>query len=216
MITTFNEYSKIFESTGFTKDELNSIKSFSGKIAYCEKNLTRLSSGSSRIVYVIDEKSVLKLAKNKKGLDQNYNEISYSDDAYFGNIFAKVLDSPYESNNEDSSWLIMEFAKKLSLNDFKKILGYSFKDYSTFIQNFEIKHHPSKYRGMSVSKIDDDVYEILVEDSFANDITAFMDSTNCSYGDLVRISSYGIVNGNIVLIDYGLTGEIFDTHYKRK
>lgn len=40
-----------------------------------------------------------------------------------------------------------------------------------------------------------------------------------SFGDFKKISSFGLVNRNgenkIVLIDYGLTDEVYNTHYRR-
>ena len=59
-------------------EEFSKLKSFNQRIQYCEKNLTRISSGSSRIAYKIDDTKVLKLAKNKKGIAQNNVEIDYS------------------------------------------------------------------------------------------------------------------------------------------
>ena len=57
--------------TSFNIEEFKQLKSFNQRIQYCEQHLQRISSGSSRIVYKIDDEKVLKLAKNKKGLAQN-------------------------------------------------------------------------------------------------------------------------------------------------
>lgn len=55
----------------FNFDEFKSLKSFAQRVRYCDEHLQKLGSGSSRIVYVVDNDKVLKLAKNKKGLAVN-------------------------------------------------------------------------------------------------------------------------------------------------
>ena len=103
----------------FDLGEFKNLNSFSKRIDYCEHRLQRISSGSSRIVYKIDEDKCLKLAKNKKGISQNENEIEHGQSNY--EIFAKVFDS-----DENGLWLEMELAKKCNPSDFKKIIGYDF------------------------------------------------------------------------------------------
>jgi mRNA-degrading endonuclease RelE of RelBE toxin-antitoxin system len=57
--------------TNWNFDEFKALTSFNKRALYCNNNLQRISSGSARIVYKIDNDKVLKLAKNAKGLDQN-------------------------------------------------------------------------------------------------------------------------------------------------
>jgi mRNA-degrading endonuclease RelE of RelBE toxin-antitoxin system len=57
--------------TSWSIEEFKKLNSFNARIKYCNQHLTRISSGSSRVVYKIDDEKVLKLAKNKKGLAQN-------------------------------------------------------------------------------------------------------------------------------------------------
>ena len=66
----------------FNMEEFKNMKSFNQRIQYCEQNLQRISSGSSRIVYRIDDEKVLKLAKNKKGLAQNEAEVDFGTESY--------------------------------------------------------------------------------------------------------------------------------------
>ena len=68
--------------SSFDMERFKSLTSFNARIKYCEEHLQRLGSGSSRIVYKIDDKKVLKLAKNKKGISQNGTEIGLGNDSY--------------------------------------------------------------------------------------------------------------------------------------
>ena len=93
----------------FDMDKFKSLTKFSQRIAYCEANLKRISSGSSRIVYMIDNEKVLKLAKNQKGLAQNSTEIDWGNDYYFEYILAHTIDS-----SDKDLWVEMELAKKVT------------------------------------------------------------------------------------------------------
>ena len=57
------------------------------------------------------------------------------------------------------------------------------------------------------------------EDEFVYGIFQYLGNYNVPVGDLMRLNSYGIVKrnneDNIVLIDYGLTNETYNTHYKK-
>ena len=71
---------KMFEDftiDGFDMEYFKQLSSFRKRIDYCGKYLKRLSSGSSRIVYIVDEQKVLKIAKNTRGLEQNRAEGDY-------------------------------------------------------------------------------------------------------------------------------------------
>lgn len=52
--------------TSFDMGHFKTLTKFAERVRYCEENLQRISSGSARIVYKIDNEKVLKLAKNEK------------------------------------------------------------------------------------------------------------------------------------------------------
>ena len=62
----------------FDLETFKKIPTFKGRTQYVAERLPKLGAGSSRIVYKIDDGTVLKLAKNQKGLAQNNLEIEYS------------------------------------------------------------------------------------------------------------------------------------------
>jgi hypothetical protein len=49
----------------FNMDEFKGLITFKDRITYCDNNLKKISSGSGRIVYMIDDIKVLKLSKKK-------------------------------------------------------------------------------------------------------------------------------------------------------
>jgi hypothetical protein len=50
------------------------LETYQARKTYAEKNLEHLSSGSSRIVYLTPNKTIIKMAKNDKGIAQNKAE----------------------------------------------------------------------------------------------------------------------------------------------
>ena len=195
----------------FNMDEFKVLKSFAERIKYCEKNLQKISSGSSRIVYKIDEEKVLKLAKNKKGLAQNEVEIEYSQYNDISDIVARVFN--YEPNN---LWVEMELARKLDKPQFKQITSFKWNDYVNAIHNYGRDIKPTKY-GYDWP-VDKKIVEAMWEDEFVYSIFNFMGNYDIPSGDLERLSTYGIVKRNdgdaVVMIDYGLTSDVYDSYYK--
>jgi hypothetical protein len=196
----------------FDMDYFKSLPSFRARIKYCEDNLSRISSGSSRIVYKIDDTKVLKLAKNKKGIAQNDVEIEYSKYYDIKDIVAEVFD--YEENG---LWVEMELATKLTIGKFKQITGLNFKDYGVALHNYAVEHGVPLMRGKFKYKIDKEFMEEMWENEFSYEILSFIGNYDIPPGDLGRLNTYGVVKRNgedtIVMIDYGLTSDVYTSYY---
>ena len=206
----------------FNLDEFKGIRSFAEKVRYCKQRLTYLGKGRSRIVFQIDENTVLKLAYNKKGIAQNESESRVKNDYYLRDLdlFAEVYDV-----DDEYLWLEMESARKAKSADFKKITGYGFRIFYYWLQycyNILIKGYnefrfiPEEYHALF--KNGSNFYT-----NFENSIFAKVEDYIRNYdvegvGDLQRISSWGVVkdnNGNerLVLIDNGLSNEVIEKYY---
>ena len=216
LIITESQYNKLVQSdidedypSTWSIEEFKQISSYAGRMKYAETHLKKIASGSSRVVYQIDDEKVLKLAKNKKGLAQNETEIDWGGDSYFGSILAKVYD-----NDDTNLWVEMELARKVTPNKWKEHIGVSMDDFRMYLL---VKSNENKGKRSGYS-IDDNVRGFLDESDFTMSILEFMDSTNSPHGDFGRLSSYGLVREDgqesIVLIDFGLTGDIYDQYYK--
>ena len=190
-------------------DEFKTIKSFSGRKKYCEEHLQRISSGSSRIVYKIDNEKVLKLAKNKKGLAQNSVEAEYSQYGDLSDILAKIYNA-----DDNNLWVEMELARRVNKNDFKRITGYNFEDFANAVHNYGVDS--GNGRGYKHT-IDKEIVADMWEDEFVYSIFGYIGDYGVPAGDLTRLSTYGIVKGDgderIVIIDYGLSSDVYDSYY---
>lgn len=199
----------------FNFDEFRQLRTFAERVKYCEQHLKRLSSGSSRIVYIVDDEKVLKLAKNKKGIAQNEVEIRLGTEPYY-TCFANV----YEYD-ENALWVEMEYCQKAKKSDFKSIYGVPFECLCCMIweqgsNNRFSRSYYNPYKG----------YKNIVQSIWEgeeNDLQMLFMSLQeyiggemlCGINDLCRISSWGINSeGYFILIDYGLTDEVYDQYYR--
>ena len=194
-------------------EDFKKLTSFNARVKYCEEKLRRISSGSSRIVYKIDDQKVLKLAKNKKGIAQNNQEITWGSDWYYGEILANIFD--YDEND---LWVEMELARKVTPKKFEEIIGVPLREYEYYM-TMKINEYQGKqtYRYFN---LDPKYVEILDKNEFVSKLIDFIISSDSSLGDYGRLTSFGVVNRDgvdtLVVIDYGLNNEVYDTYYKRR
>jgi len=194
-------------------EEFAKLKSFAARKQYCESLLQKISSGSSRIVYKIDESKVLKLAKNTKGISQNEMEVD-SYDSYYSDILAEIF-----NYDKDYLWVEMELATPCTKSIFKNITGYSFEDFSAILRYFYYENNPRRNYSNRKHNIPEETIDKIRDDEFYDKVNRFMTDYDMFVGDLIAISSYGVVlkdgHRSVVLIDYGSNQNIYDTYYKR-
>jgi hypothetical protein len=193
----------------FLKEFLK-IKSFAGRKKFADQQLGKpIGSGSGRIVYNIDDEKVLKLAKNQKGIGQNVEESGIGRDNYYQDIVTIV----YESDDDDN-WLVSEKAKKVNEKRIIQLTGIpNLNDFRLYVTN-EISENNGR---KPIYRLDDNSKAILDENDFTDVVKSLMLDYNQNPGDLSRPSTYGEVlrNGqpSIVLTDYGLSEDVYTTHY---
>jgi len=198
-------------SPDFDINKFKSINSYAGKIRYAKEMMGKpIGTGSSRMVFIIDETKVLKLAKNKKGIVQNEIEIDWGGDYYFQDLLAEVIDS-----DENALWVVMELAKKAKKSDFKVLWGIDFNDMYAYLTNKYYENNPSKRK--HTWSIDEPSLEKLENSENVGNLVDFMLNSDLLAGDLGNISSWGIVKRDgkdtLVLIDFGVTNDIYQTYY---
>jgi hypothetical protein len=193
----------------FDMEHFKSLTKYAERVRYCNEHLRRISSGSARIVYLIDDTKVLKLAKNEKGVAQCATEIQWGNDSYYGHVLASTIDY-----HPDDLWVEMELAKKVKKSDFKKLEGINFDSFIKYIHRFYAQNN-GRGSGPTIDKSDE---EILNENDFTQTICSFMSDSDSPAGDFMRLNSYGVVNRNgediIVIIDFGLTQSVYDEYYR--
>lgn len=192
-----------FQVEGFDLDEFLNITSYAGKVRYAGDKLRRIASGSARTIYEIDEYTVLKLAKNKKGIAQNEVEAGIGTDQYFENILAKVLET-----DEKDRWVVMERAKKITKSRFESLMdGIDIYDFHNYVQK------KAEYTKFGIGFIKPEIEEKLDENEFTQDMIELILNYDLHSGDFSRPSSFGEIEGRLVIIDYGLNQQVFKQYY---
>ena len=192
--------------------KIDEAKSFTAKIKTADVQLTRIGSGSGRVVYDIDGAKALKLAKNPKG--QAQNKVERNTGVYYDteNVVAIVYDSA-----DDNSWIISEKAKKVTENRIKELTGIPslsiFHTYLSRIIDLNNGKKPSFF-------LEPAVIEELNENEFTVNMLDFVIGYKQLIGDMQRPSTFGEVlrdgEPTIILTDYGLNDEVYQTYYNPK
>lgn len=197
-----------FPGSEFSLDELAGIKSYAGRIRYCDRFLSKIASGSSRAVYAIGKNDVLKLAKNDKGLDQNGLE----SDAGMVKMYPEVMNAPIEYQ-EDNIWVT---AKRLEPVTKKEIAAHFGVEWNDLANYFLDSSRLLTDRNCTKNPEYPEIKEGFSEEALSR-FCSMMQDCEMIAGDFVRPSSWGRDpdNGKVMLIDFGLTLNVFEQHYSR-
>lgn len=179
---------------------LEGLETYQARKKYAEKNLEHLSSGSSRIVYLSDNKTIIKMAKNDKGIAQNEAEANPKMKSKFLN---KIL-----SHAKNYSWIEVCYLDKITVKDFQKMTGLDFDDFGE-----SIRYGLKNVSGNS-DKQKPDNFEKVEKSEIYKEMKRIGKEFKLMPGDLARISSWGTKDKRPVLIDAGLTKDVFEDFYE--
>lgn len=190
----------------FDLDTLNQFQSFAKRVNYTKSKLKKLGEGSSRVVFEYDDKSVLKLAKNPKGVAQNDHDGDYGKHRMYPNLVPEVID-----RDGEGIWVIVRKANKITPTKFKDLTKISFQDFCKMVRELEL------HREGKVKKLNPETQKLIDDDSgnIVYDIYDMMGSFDMLSGDICKISSWGEINNKAVLLDTGFTQDVYKTHYRK-
>ena len=199
----------------FSFDELNKIPSFNGRLQYCKQHFgQQIGSGSSRIVFQIDDNKVLKLAKNQKGIAQNETEADWGAQSY--DVVPELFNVA-----DDYIYIVSEYVLPAKPQDFSHCLGMTFEEFCEFVKKSFLAYASNRDRRSISSNISNEQFETMLDNNeWLYSFRTYMADFQVPYGDLTRLANYGLCNRNgeaqIVLLDSGLTQSIYDEYYKRR
>lgn len=199
----------------------STIPTFKDRVVYCKERLPLLGNGSSRITFKVDDKKVLKIAKNAKGIAQNEKEEDWGRNQY--GCFAEI----YEADTDKHLWIEMELARKATNQDFIKHFGVTINKLKDIIH-----YMYNQYSNRSNYYFDDE--EKIKLDNFFNEniynekneelynLYHYMldyQPDRASISDWSAKSNWGVVNRNgeewLVIIDDGFDEEVSDLYYRK-
>ena len=200
-IELFYAKHKVFAHPHRTSNHLNG---FIQKLAR-KYGLKTIGRGSGRIVLAVDDRTVLKLARNKPGQEQNLFESSFYQEQK-NPVLNQVLDCASNGcwlkarrakHLDDSCWKQLSEEIKLSPTQIGDSIGELFSKGSI---------HPSKLTG--------DVMDRFLASDFGRNLFQLV-GTDLDCDDLCEFGSeqYGTVDEKPVIVDYGLSKEIGYKYY---
>lgn len=203
--------------TDWDPTELGHDKTFKSRLEYAKNRAPKLGGGSSRIAFTIPDNgrpTVLKIAKNKKGLAQNEAEVDILTDGYIKNLDIVIPLIDYDKVNEQPIWLQTELAQKASekqLCDIMKSGKYLFH-LTTYASS--LIGNPD---GWAMGRVREHLKSLSSEDleifkEYASEIATLLQATNLKYGDLDRAANWGLYKGRPVIIDLGFTDSVAELY----
>lgn len=180
---------------------LERIDSCKGRLALAEQLFNKIGDGSGRSAFDIGQGLVVKVANHERGLDQNHLEMNISEKEGREIINRSLLGS------DDGAWLVAPKAEYLDGFEFEARTGLDFMEFR------ETLYHLSCL-DKSITHQEPECFERVMTHPFAKDAIEMCNQWDMPYGDVGRISSWGVVGREVRLVDYGLNREIFKTHYK--
>jgi len=192
----------------FDMGEFWDLRNYTQRINYCKQHLGEpLGAGSSRIVYAIDDQKVLKLAKNAKGIAQNENESAHMFQQDYGDYVTKVFNA-----HPQDLWVEMEKAVKITPTKFKQITGVRLEDLHQYLCNRNMTGYKNP--------MDPRIEALLADNEFVTGLDQMVGDYALHPGDMGRTSTWGLVHRDgqemIVMVDFGLTQDNYETHYSGK
>src|SRR5580698_4736904 len=181
---------------------LEKLETYAARKKYAEANLEHLSSGSSRITYLTPDKTVIKLAKNDRGLAQNKEEVAANSKCN-SKYLNKVL-----KNVSNYYWIEVPFLDKITEKKFKEMTGIDFDDFGE-----ALRYSLRSISGNTDKEKPSDYEEITKSDLF-KEISDIGKKLDLMPGDLARVSSYGIKDNHPVLADVGLNKKVYEAFYE--
>jgi hypothetical protein len=177
--------------------EISSAKSFDDRVAIGEKHFEKLGEGSSRTIFRMNEKLVLKIAHNDRGIVQNEAEMKPA--------MQRPCTNHVLAADSQGKWVIVRFTENITKEQFKKLVGVSFDSFMNglfYVFNNESRdfNEPKNYEEIKKNGLFVAIRELIAE-------------CDLQIGDIDKADSWGELDGRVVLRDFGLTREVYDEYY---
>ena len=182
--------------------------SFAKRIRYAVERAQKMGTGSSRVAFVIEYEgrpTILKIAKNKKGLAQNNFESQMFEDYYVKSLNITIPMIDYDEEHDQPLWIHTEKAEKMKPNQFKKFFGLSHFDLQYFLEHMiGKKSYPSM----------DEKFQQLYEDNeYLQNLVELVGNYDLPIGDFTRLANWGVYKNRPVIIDLGLSSDVLKQYY---
>lgn len=196
---------------------------FKSRLTYALDRAAKLGTGSSRVATIIEYEgrpTVLKIAKNQKGLAQNSVEADILSDGYASQLGILIPIIDYDEQNREPSWIHTEKAEKASEKQLCSIMkcpnlyilvnmAWAITGRKKYIGNYQgFVDHLKQNTRMTDQDID-----TLTE--YATALAELNSSFDVELGDFTRAANWGIYQGKPVIVDVGFNSNVMNQYYKK-
>ena len=195
---------------------------FKSRLQYALDRAKKLGTGSSRVATTIEYQgrpTVLKIAKNQKGLAQNSVEADILSDGYASQLGILIPIIDYDEQNREPTWVHTEMAQKATEKQLCQLMkcdnlhqlinmAYTIQGRKIYGSYQDFANHLRQYKGKSEQDI-----ETMTE--YANTLADLNSNFDVELGDFGRAANWGLYNGKPVIIDVGFNSNVLNQYYKR-
>lgn len=202
------------------KELLQTVSSHKKAIDLALEKSKRIGQGSSRAVFdLLDPEhgnTVIKIAKNKKGLAQNQFELDILTDNFHPDILPIVYDydkdSVMQGKNEGMPlWLQVEKVSKITQKEYDKALDNK----SPYLKYYLYSILGPNYN-FGKDLLTPEIKDYFSDNEYVQDLLGLAGNYGLPIEDLITYRNIGKRNnGDLVILDVGLSKEIYDKFYKR-
>ncbi len=195
---------------------------FKSRLAYALERAKKLGTGSSRVATTIEYQgrpTVLKIAKNQKGLAQNSVEADILSDGYASQLGILIPIIDYDEQNREPMWIHTEIAQKANEKQLCNLMGcdnlsqlvnmaWAITGKKKYVGNYQSYVDHLQQRGKSEQ-------EIETMSDYANTLADLNSNFDVELGDFTRAANWGMYNGKPVIVDVGFNSNVLNQYYKR-
>lgn len=195
--------------------------SFKSRLDYALARAQKLGTGSSRVATTIEYQgrvTVLKIAKNAKGMAQNSVEVDILGDGYASQLGILIPMIDYDEQNREPTWIHTEVAQKVSEKQLCALMGCNTLHELVWMAKAILGRlgkitHSTIEQTMRERGATDKQLEVMTE--YANKLAELQSSFDVELGDLERKANWGLYQGRPVVIDVGANSNVMSQYYKR-
>jgi len=212
-------------------EKLNLRQTFKNRLKYALERAKRIGTGSSRVAMVIDyqgRNTVLKVAKNLKGLAQNEAELEILNDYVLGQSEIVISLIDYDKANKRPVWIQTELASQISMKPLLQLLRTPTLWFLTDAVKYRLAlpdkpKYLNKPGDLKEKYFDPKMWSYGGQPSeqsfemfneYVDKIAELKDSSQLELGDLQNNLNWGQFMGRPVVIDLGLSSEVWQKLYK--
>jgi len=198
--------------------------SFKSRLAYALERAKKLGTGSSRVATTIEYQgrtTVLKIAKNAKGLAQNSVEADILSDGYASQMGILIPIIDYDEQNREPSWVHTELAQKANEKQLCSLMKCQSLEDLIRAAQAQLNEYGTRSRGILNDIIDKNShfgYSEQDADTFleyVNRLSELKSSFDVELADFGRPANWGLYQGKPVIIDVGFNSNVLNQYYSR-